>query len=663
MAEESNVIGMPESPKPKRKLTKKQIVITVTAAVLIVALVLSLTLVFTLRDRGSEDKLPSMIKASSIAYLDEIQDKENLYFEWLRPYSSQKPTAIIIHGETTGKGTEKFTMDLDAAEYTFKKSNESTTDYVVAENIGYKAQGLNLALSNYWLSVSGWNVAVFHWERFADEENPEDLLSKLFSVPKMRYSDGNGGYETTRVPRNSLTEVFVSLYLEEMKEKLSGNEIRFIGNGVGADLALSAAHYMALYVNDGQIEKNYLPLRMALCDPYLSVDNMFLASDKIPWAEISTTEGMMSVANEMLSVVAGYGAAVEMIESKEISTRQVIVDGSTTTQNVAKYAYDIEKSEKAEVVFKKLKEKLTYLEFRESYSVKFSDEYMKLKRIALDWYLYSIIGSDDSGNAGNTYASGYPRSLSDFQTYYNYSGFNWAPNETRPLMNNRQLNNDSSSTAPSSRGRNFGLSAWTPTVYTRALRGISFSMQKYLTKTTKTTVHGNSVFTFSDYTMPLFRSENFQLSDQSDYTLVCGYVYADTNGDSFMNDGYNGIADAFITVNITTGSGDSTKKVSSFFVTTDSTGFYVIRLNDKVVDSEGNASKSGYAFSTSHTITLDFVPNSHNYYQIASAVSGVSYVTMNGHNFNKYNASVTMSSYYANAITISNCLVRLSDAE
>ena len=648
--------------KTKRSILK-------IASLLVVTAILAGVMVSLLA--GCADETPfSVISVKEIGYIDEIQGNGNLYFEWLKPYNPSKPTAIIIHGETTGKGEEKFTMTLDAKEYTFKSdfADSKTTEYTVAENIGYKAQGLNRDLSYYWLSVANWNVAIFHWEAFADEENPEDILVKLFSVPKMRYVN-DGKYETNRVPKYSLTEVFVSLYLKEMEGKINGNEIRFIGNGVGANLALSAMHYLAINKDKTtQIDKNVLPNRLALCDPYLSVDDMHIANNTLAWAETPTTDGFLGMTESMLAAVTGYGAAVEMVESVEISSRQETTsDGNTITRTTATYAYDIEESEKADEMYKNMKQYVAYLEFRESYTVRFSDGYKALKRTAMDWYLYSIVGSDDSGNAGATYPSGYPRNLSDFQTYMSYSGFNWATNETRPMTNNRQLNNDSTATAPSSRGKNYSLSAWTPTVYTRALKGISFKMKKFLSRKNETNVHGNNTYNLSDYTLSLFRSENFQVSDQSDYselnrshyTLICGYVYMDLNGDSTMNDGYEGLANVAIGVKITKGSGSSSTELANFKVYTDNTGFYVIRLNTATVDSEGNISKSGYAFNETHTVTLTFVPDSHDYVSIASATSGPFYNTINRHNFSSYTGTVTLSSYYADAISISTCLVKV----
>lgn len=630
-------------------MTKRRAICLVTAVAVAICVICACFIGCTPKEEALK-----LLKAEEIEYLDEIQGKDNLYFEWLRPFNAAKPTMILIHGETTGAGDEKFTMKLDENEYAFKTETNGT-EYVVADKIGFKASGLNLDLSHYWLSTANYNVAIFHWERFADD-NSDDLLAKLFSVPKMRYLIGDGQYETGRVPRHSLTEIFAALYVNEMSDKLTGREIRFVGNGVGADLALSAAHYLSLFADKGELNKSYLPNRLALCDPYFSIDDMHLSGDKLPWADISTTDGMMGVAESMVSKVAAYGAAVEMTESVEIGKKQTETESGTTDITTYTYAYDLEKSEVAEQKFNNIKKNLAYLELRESYSNKFSADYKALKRIALDWYLYSIIGSDDSGNAGASYAVGYPRELSNFTTYLSYSGFNWAPNETRPMVNNRQLNSDSS--ANSSRGKNYSLSAWTPTVYTRALRGVSFKMKKYRASTTITTVHGNQTFTYDDYTMGYFRSESFQVSDQTNYTLVCGYVYLDKNGDKFINDGYSGIPNVELSVSLTTGSGDTLKTVNEFTVRTDDTGFYAIRLEDKTRDSEGNLSSSGYSFSETTTCTINLIPSSHDYVSVSSAASGPFYTTVGGHNFSGYKATVTLNLYNADAISVANCLVK-----
>ena len=639
-------------------LRKKIISVAVVAVLLCISLCAALA--------GCKEKTnekTELIKSSDIAYLDEIKESGNLTFEWLKPYSASKPTAIIMPGESDGR---KFSMTLDDKEYTFK-SELLTTGYTVEKGIGYKAQGLNLDLSYYWLNVSEWNVAIFHWESFAVENKPEDVVAKFYSLPKMRYYKGEGSYETTKVPHNNLTEITASLYYEEMKKcygdtlkgAVNGKEIRFIGNGVGADLALSVASYLNAVSAGGSIDKNYLPTRIALCDPYMSIEDMHMPDNKLPWTGISTTDGMIKVVDGLLTEVTDYGAVVEMIETEEVKTEIVDNNGQSDTKKTYSYAYNIEKSEKAEESYKSIKNKVAHLTLSESYSVRFSEEYKSLKRTALDWYLYSIVGSDDADNtAGGEYSIGYPKNLGDFQTYYTYDGFNWGKNMTRPIMNNRALNNDSNSGIARSRGKNFGVSAWTPTVYTRALKGITFTLQKKAIKNSiGTDIHGNYKYSMADYVMPYFRSENFQKSNQENYTLICGYVYTDVNKDGFINDGFAGLADAKLNVKVTTGD-KTTTVVAEFSVNADKNGFYVIKFDDKTKDSEGALSKAGYSFSTEHKVEISFVPTSHDYYGIADVTSGIYYDTVGGHNFKEFTTTVTMNGYYADAITVANCLVR-----
>lgn len=632
-------------------MSKKKLSFVIVFAVVI------LTVVFVAA-AGCTEKKVEMPTVSDIEYLDEIKETGNLKFEWLAKYSPSRPTAIIFHGEGDGRD---FSATLDEREYTTKAYLEElaktdlsvdTNKFVVQSGMGYRAEGLNFDLAQYWTKISDWNLAIFHWEDFAVEQETDDIIAKFYSVAKMRYVTGENTYETTRVPHRNLTEIVSVLYNEEMKDKANGKEIRFIGNGVGANLALSVASYLSSYVADGAVDSKVLPSRLALCDPYIGTSDLHLPNDSLSWKEVSTKEGAINVVDKTLDDAIAYGAVAEVIESAEVTEEN--------DRKVLTYAYDTARSEKAEESYKNIKAKSAYLQLRENYSLKFSEGYKALKRVALDWYLYSIIGSDDSGNTDGGYAMGYPRNLSDFQNYYTYEGFNWAPNQTRPMLNNRALNNDGSTTTVAGyRGKNYSVSAWTPTTYVRALRGISFTMQKKVSETgAQTNVHGNTLYPLADYTLQYFRSENFQVSDQTDYTLVCGYIYVDTNGNGYMDDGFNGLANAKLQVKITTTQNSVTQTVATFETQADENGFYVIRFNDKKKDSEGELSKEGYVFTLDHKVTLTLIPSSHDYYGSSATLSGPFYNTVNGHNFNSFTCDVTVSRYYADGIKISNCLVR-----
>lgn len=611
----------------------KRTIIIIFATIMVISAVIGLSACNKNKNEST------LIKLADINYLEEIQNggEGDLVFEWLKPYNNSRPVAIIIPGEFTDSSDKRFSMALDSKEYTFK--SEAPTAFTIDDiaSIGWKAQGLRRDLDWYWLNVANYNVAIFHWEKFADEESPDTVLSKLFSVPKMRYKVEDG-YETASVPQYSLTEVLAAVYLNEMTDKANGKEIRLIGNGVGASLALSLSHYIAAYYEKGELDGKFVPNRLALCDPYFSTTNMNL---EIKWDNsIDTTKGMMKVADSMLDTVSEVGTAVEMIESLEV------------TDDAAKYAYNLEKSEVMDGIYSSIKSKLAYFELREKYSVRFSNDYQKLKRVALDWYLYSIIGSDNTDY-------GYPSSYDNYLTYSNHT---WGTNATRPMVNDvyRNAKNNSYS------GKNYAISAWTPTTWIRALKGIGFSMKKYSSTTNNNTLHGNAVYSYKITQLEYFRSETNQLSDLGNYTLLCGYVYKDINGDKYINDGATqGIANAKLSVSITSTLNGEETKISEFDVTAAKDGFYAIKLMDKTVDDEGNYSSEGYRFNTNHTIKITFIPDSNKYYNIATGLTpsaSVSYYeTVAAHNFTKYVGTVTLSRYYANAITITNCLVAISE--
>jgi hypothetical protein len=491
-------------------------------------------------------------------------------------------------------------------------------------------------------------VAIFHWESFADDDT-EGISSKLFTVPKMRYRKADGTYETVKVPKEGLAKIVTSLYLKEMKDKLTGKEIRFVGNGIGANLALSVSDLLTTYCNNQLVESNYLPQRLALCDPYMQNTDMHL---NIPWDEsIDTQKGTMSMVNDMLTKVTIAGTVCEMVENKEMSvyTEEVIdEDGVTSEVELYKetYAYDVKrKSAAIESLFEEIKSKVAYLEMSQNYSLKFSDNYKKYKRIALDWYLYSIIGSDDK-------SIGYP--TSDDTTS---STCNWGTRSTRPMVNDRKKNNDYSSSTASNRGFNFSVSAWTPTVYTRALKGISFTQKRNSTNASSN-VHGVQMYNYTEYIMETFCSENYQKSDQEDYTLICGYIYFDEDGDSYINDGVDkGIASATVNFDIQPQKTTSSGTKANFDVVTDQSGFYVIRLNDKVVDENGDVSEKGYRFNETYTITLTYLITSTKYVYQQNQASGLYYVTSTGHNFSNASCTFELKDYYADAITIKNCLL------
>lgn len=623
------------------KLLKKSIVF-----ILLIGVILSSLTLFACNKKESKLEILDLEK---LEYLDEIQKNGDLVFEWLRPYNNLRPTLVVFHGEWLDNSENSFSLSLDANEYTKYDVNTNPTNYVVQKNIsGYLDNGLNRDLDYYWLTVAQYNVAVFHWESFADDDT-EGISSKLYTVPKMRYRKSDGTYETVRVPKVGLASIVASLYIKEMQDKANGKEIRFVGNGIGANLALSVSDLLTTFYTNQLIKSDYLPQRLALCDPYMQNTDMHL---DIPWDKnIDTKNGTMSMVNDMLNKVTNVGTVCEMIENKEMSLyKQEVVDEEGVVSEVElykeTYAYDVKrKSAAIESLFEDVKSKVAYLEISQNYSLKFSDNYKKYKRIALDWYLYSIIGSDDKN-------VGYPSSAETTS-----SNCNWGTRSTRPMINDRKKNNDGTSSTGSNRGFNYSVSAWTPTVYTRALKGISFT-QKKSSSNAGSNIHNVQLYNYTEYIMENFCSENYQKSDQEDYTLICGYIYFDQDGDSYINDGIDkGIANATINFDIQPQKTGSLGTRANFNVVADQNGFYVIRLNDKTVDENGDISEKGYRFNETYTITLTYLITSTKYVYQQNQAAGLYYVTSTGHNFTSSTSTFTLNDYYADAITIKNCLL------
>ena len=442
------------------------------------------------------------------------------------------------------------------------------------------------------------------------------------------------------------------------KLSLEKEEVRFIGNGVGATLALTTATcmYKALYSSNKAI---YLPSRVTMCDAYLGTQSL---SFEIPYIDnLSTSDGVIGVTNDLIKRLKNYSVAIEFVESAQV------VDGIST------YAYDVEKKDGAEDIFNSIKDNVAYLLIEQSYTNKESfNEYKNYKRIALDWYAYSIIGSDDSftRNSGEgEYAVGYPHSFEEHRFWTDNNTTNWGNNHTRPILNDRAVSNDYNSSSGASRGFNFGISAWTPTVYIKALSGTEFYQKKAVGKTSNNDVHGTLIFEYERYVLATFSSENRQISDNKSYTIICGYVYADNNGNNKMDDGLSGVfANNKLLVTIM----DSTQKIeyvsqTAFYA--DDNGFYCIRINDAdvvddkvnltVTQSEGSLIIDDFSALDDELYLIIEVLGKKGYVANNKKQSGIPYNTMSCNRFEKAISYITLENTDAHGIIIANCLMSI----
>lgn len=496
-------------------------------AILTVSLLLASVAMVSCKKNPNQENADYLITALPVTEAPSGVAEHTLKIEWIdgngnpTSFVKDKPTTVIFHGK---------------AEYDIKESvNFDATAYEAV------ASGTLTTTAKKWEAM-GFNIGIFHYEAFADDTE-ENINSKIYNSASMTYINSDG-LTVVNTPQYNLTEAFVSAWSKVTESDLASDaglkqrEVRFIGNGVGACLALSAADYLEEAYNAGLISNAYLPERIDLIDPYLSNDG---SATVIGYRYQRTLGSALEYNKDIIVKLTDLGTVIDMVESdaefyNSYNTRYTGVEviepaeeGGETTVNfndTGDYA-----------IYKTILTRVAYLEFRETYSSKFSD-YNK-SRATLDWYLYTVRGSDDT-------------SVSTI------SG-----TDIRPMIDG--LNKTGTSVYVSVK---YAVTSWTPTVYLRTVRGHKYIMQKHSS-------YGTAKDT--DYVMSKFAAESFQTSDITldEMYAISGYVTLAGSNAQFVNL-KRGAGVSGVTIQIEASkTGETTEYYS---VTTDSTGHYFINL-------------------------------------------------------------------------------------
>ncbi len=167
-------------------------------------------------------------------------------------YDPRQPTIIFVHGWLPNQvaSPPTFMMEL--------------TDE--ARGIDY-----HLDLAAAWVEA-GWNVGIFYWHPFADEDLvwvAEDKIWTADQEAAMRYRDAAGNYHTEGMPTVSAAQLFYEAYVDALRE-YSGPEIRLAGHSLGNQMAVRLALQLVDGIEAGDISPNLLPSRLTLLDPFWS---------------------------------------------------------------------------------------------------------------------------------------------------------------------------------------------------------------------------------------------------------------------------------------------------------------------------------------------------------------------------------------------------------
>ena len=458
-----------------------------------------------------------------------------LTIEWLdsegnaTEFIRNRPTVIIFSG--TGDYDDKFTTNLDPDVY--------STSGVLSSS----ATNFHTSLSYYW-TRNFFNIGVFHYENFADDTY-QNVNSKIYSASRMTYIKQDGSSVTSAASFN-LTEAFVAAWLKVNSEALKGStdknmmEVRFTGVNVGANLALSCADYLEEMYNAGLIGSEYIPNRIDILNPYFANTG---DSTIVDYREQTTLGSALTYNSAIVEKLAGYGVVMDMVESDEhfyssygenYTGIEEQTDGVVWTEEGDSGAY------------LRIKRNVAYLEFREAFSSKYPSTYIAEAYAAdtavLHWFLYTVNGSDSSSVSAQT-------------------GTN-----QKAMLDGLNMTGVITSTSVK-----YGVSAWTPTVYLRAVRGVTYEMKRYNSSTSATEK-------FSAYTMTGFQAEAYQVSDLTMDKMysVCGYIYVSDDENSPFVDLRRDHLLGGVTVTLVATKSDSPTR--NFTVTTSSDGFYMCNI-------------------------------------------------------------------------------------
>lgn len=612
---------------------------------------------------------------ADIKGIEEVQKDGQLTFEWLGKVIENRPTLVVFHGETSKD--ERFTINLDKSVYA--KDVTYLSERINEETIGLRANGLKTTedgkyydLTDYWTNekIANYNVAIFHAEGFF-AENSVDAVAKIYTKYKSRYVKGDKTINTDF--DLSIAEIAAALYVDEMtSKKIKTGEVRFLGNGVGANLATAVAALLVKGENQYGIN-GYVPDRITLCDPLLTTEKL---DYKASFDEtIDTDAGTSAIVADNVKTIKTRPVAIELIESEEVNK---VTSGNGDTVVTRTRAYENNAREGEAYVY--LINKSTSLTFAESYTLKesYTAEYKAKKRIAFDWYVYSVIGSDDSytWDAGSQRrAVGNPHAYADIPTT-STSTINWdSSTGRRPILNNRKITNDlyNYSSSSVSDGKNFGIGAWTPTQYLYAIEGAIFTQKESGKSSGTTDEHGVVIYDKVEHIVQSFQSENYQYSELNEKTVITGTIYYDKNRDGKMNDDkYGKQVKLFISVE----NSSSKEIIGRQVLTTDEYGRYFVAIKDgekgkkedlsmKIVD--GGAEISGFTMENTGRINVVievYIPSG----TIASpneTTSQIWYKAINYNSFSKGTVSVTVDKSNVNSAIIKNCLLleKLSEEE
>lgn len=184
-------------------------------------------------------------------------------------YDPSKPVLVYFHGWQKGSSVENYSRE--------------TFQWIDSEN------NINQNTILSWKNA-GWNVLIFYWNQFADEDEVKDAEAKIWSINGpggMRYRLKDGSYSTNQSPQYSLRDIAFDQYVTLVYDNTSSIK-RFAGHSLGNQLAVSVAKTISDYVNINVLPEKMMPERIELLDPFWSSGSKSYLNGKWTGEEVKT---------------------------------------------------------------------------------------------------------------------------------------------------------------------------------------------------------------------------------------------------------------------------------------------------------------------------------------------------------------------------------------
>lgn len=168
--------------------------------------------------------------------------------------------------------------------------------------------GVNRDAADAWVDA-GWNVGIFYWSQFADEDLVRLAEDKIWNSKPLTWRRCDGNPSSEGAPGGNVSDLLFDSFVAAM-EGYSGPNIRIAGHSLGNQLATRLADRLSIAVNEGKLAPSMRPKRVALLDPFWTMGTTLF-------------EGRAPIVRPMIERMVSEGVIFERYKTSDILDNRV----------------------------------------------------------------------------------------------------------------------------------------------------------------------------------------------------------------------------------------------------------------------------------------------------------------------------------------------------